>query len=138
MDMIISAVDSPDRPAILDIVWMGSVVQWSSQSKAPVLAIDPPMEGGHIPAKWSVSVGLPLPLTTKCGKMYLVDLSIPRPVYKEHGIKYQSPFGHKFMMALHPKEEWEVKDMGKGQGQGRVMYEMCYLWLCLWYYWKCY
>ena len=35
------------------------------------------------------------------GKLYLVNLGIPKNIYKEVGIKFSSPFGAKFVIPLH-------------------------------------
>ena len=37
----------------------------------------------------------------QAGKLYLVNLGIPRNIYKEVGIKFSSPFGAKFVIPLH-------------------------------------
>ena len=38
---------------------------------------------------------------SSAGKLYLVNLGIPKNIYKEVGIKFSSPFGAKFVIPLH-------------------------------------
>ena len=100
--MIVSALDSHENTVLSSQAWYTSVVSWANQSKAPVLALDPPVDGGAVEVKWSLSLGLPLSYSEKCGQVYLCDLAIPTKVWAECSIKYMSPFGHKFCIALHP------------------------------------
>ena len=36
------------------------------------------------------------------GKLYLCNLGIPDSYYNDVGIDYKSPFGHKFVIPIHP------------------------------------
>lgn len=74
---------------------------------ASVLAIDPPPRGiNDVCIKYSILPILPLNgmSPTACGKMYLCNLGIPEKFYCDAGIKYKSPFGHKFVIPLHLKD----------------------------------
>ncbi len=102
VDIIVSALDSHENAVLSSQAWYASVVRWANQSKAPVLALDPPTDGAAVGIKWSLSLALPLNYSDKCGQVYLCDLAIPSNVWKTCGIKYTSPFGHKFCVALHP------------------------------------
>ena len=72
-------------------------------NRAPVLSIDPPVSGQEqaVEAKWSLSLGLPLPLAESAGRVYLCDIGIPRQVFQEAEVNYHSPFGCKFVIPLH-------------------------------------
>lgn len=84
---------------------------------SPTLAIDPvivPSAPGSVSLGRVLDLGvsikhsiLPLlPLNgidgTHGGKLYLCNLGIPERFYTEAGIKYRSPFGHKFVIPIHP------------------------------------
>ena len=101
MDLIVTALDSHDNKCSREQAWYQRVVDWTNQNKAPVLGIDPPVEGGAIDMKWSLSMALPLALNDRCGQVYLCDLSLPSKLYKTVGIKYESPFANKFVIPLH-------------------------------------
>lgn len=75
--------------------------------RASILAIDPPPIGIHdVPIKYSILPILPLNgiSTNNCGKLYLCNLGIPDKFYRDAGIKYKSPFGHKFVIPIHLKK----------------------------------
>jgi len=92
-------IDTPDGGGIKS--WYQTAVNWANENKAPVLALDPPLDGGGLTAKWCMSASLPLPFSEQCGQVYLSDLGIPRHVYEELGIVYHSPFSHKFVIPLY-------------------------------------
>lgn len=103
--MIVNAMDNHENRHLLSgQSWYKSIVGWANQNRAPVLAIDPPTGGGAITTKWSLSLGLPLRLSERCGQVYLCDLGIPVQVFQEIGITYTSPFSHKFLIPLHSKQ----------------------------------
>ena len=70
---------------------------------SPILAIDPPGAGvNDITTKYSILPILPVDaISDACGKLYLCNLGIPDKFYKDAGIKYKSPFGHKFVIPIH-------------------------------------
>lgn len=79
---------------------------WVNKNKAPVLALDPPPAGTPgITPKFSLLPVLPLPHSSNNGKLYLCNLGFPVDIFNEVGIKYMSPFGPKFVIPLHPKED---------------------------------
>jgi hypothetical protein len=86
--------------------------EWAKTSRAPILALDPPYPlPEYLPAKWQLSVGLPLepPLPPKCEltappKLYMMDLCIPKKLYEKVGIRYESPFESKYVIPLHPRD----------------------------------
>lgn len=79
---------------------------WASRNRASILALDPPSVGiPGITPKFSLLPVLPLPHSSKNGKLYLCNLGFPVEVFNEVGIKYKSPFGPKFVIPLHPKDD---------------------------------
>uniref|UniRef100_A0A6B2E7C8 Enhancer of mRNA-decapping protein 3 n=1 Tax=Phlebotomus kandelakii TaxID=1109342 RepID=A0A6B2E7C8_9DIPT len=96
VDLIILSV----RSAILTPI----LLKWISESRASVLAIDPPVHGiSQVQIKCSILPILPLDDINRhtCGKLYLCNLGIPDKFFREAGIKYKSPFGHKFVIPIH-------------------------------------
>lgn len=67
------------------------------------MAINPPVTGLLISMiKCSILPILPLEnISAACGKLYLSNLAIPEKFYRDAGINYKSPFGHKFVIPLH-------------------------------------
>lgn len=103
VDLVINCLDSHENGFLRDQPWYKAAADWANQNRAPVLSIDPPVSGqAHaVEAKWSLSLGLPLPLSEGAGRVYLCDIGIPRQVFQEVGMKYHSPFGCKFVIPLH-------------------------------------
>lgn len=110
VDMVLSGVDAVDGANPVDPAAAAMVANWVQQSKAPVLCVDPPREGvyraGPTP-QWALLPLLPLaldPELTSMAGLYPCDLGIPRRVFKDLGVEYASPFGSKFVVALHSKK----------------------------------
>ncbi|XP_038640017.1 enhancer of mRNA-decapping protein 3 isoform X2 [Scyliorhinus canicula] len=103
VDLVINCLDCHENPFLREQPWYRAAVEWANQNRAPVLSIDPPVaELEHvIDAKWSLALGLPLPLGESAGRVYLCDIGIPKQVFQEVGISYHSPFGCKFVIPLH-------------------------------------
>lgn len=101
-DLIIAAVcEDTENPKHYPLL-----ADWINKNKAPVLAIDPPTVGiPGITPKFSLLPVLPLPHSSDNGKLYLCNLGFPVDVFNEVGIKYKSPFGPKFVIPLHPKDD---------------------------------
>ncbi|XP_075064328.1 enhancer of mRNA-decapping protein 3 [Mixophyes fleayi] len=103
VDLVINCLDCHENAFLCDQPWYRAAVDWANQNRAPVLSIDPPVtdqeQGIH--AKWSLELGLPLPLGEQAGRVYLCDIGIPQKVFREVGISYHSPFGCKFVIPLH-------------------------------------
>nr|CAI5824480.1 unnamed protein product [Callosobruchus analis] len=107
-----------DLPNVSDLIIVGlcedtdsprhypALAEWVNKNKAPVLALDPPTVGipGIMP-KFSLLPVLPLPHSLNNGKLYLCNLGFPVDIFNEVGIKYKSPFGPKFVIPLHPKDD---------------------------------
>ncbi|XP_075160601.1 enhancer of mRNA-decapping protein 3 [Haematobia irritans] len=84
-----------------------NVKKWLSENRASILAIDPPATGiNDVSIKYSILPILPLNgiSSNSCGKLYLCNLGIPDKFFFDAGIKYKSPFGHKFVIAIHSKD----------------------------------
>lgn len=71
------------------------------------MAVDPPVSGiANFSIKCSILPILPLEnISSQCGKVYLSNLAIPDKFYRDAGINYKSPFGHKFVIPLHTFNE---------------------------------
>ncbi|XP_062856119.1 enhancer of mRNA-decapping protein 3 [Trichomycterus rosablanca] len=103
VDLVINCLDSHENTFLREQPWYRAAADWANQNRAPVLSIDPPVCGQEqaVEAKWSLCLGLPLPLPERAGRVYLCDIGVPRQVFQEVGIKYHSPFGCKFVIPLH-------------------------------------
>ncbi|XP_039995030.1 enhancer of mRNA-decapping protein 3-like [Xiphias gladius] len=104
VDLLINCLDCHENPLLRQKSWYQSAADWVNQNRAPVLSIDPPADEQHptVEAKWTLSLGLPLPLAETESRVYLCDIGIPKLVFQEVGISYHSPFGCKFVIPLHP------------------------------------
>ncbi|XP_051795965.1 LOW QUALITY PROTEIN: enhancer of mRNA-decapping protein 3-like [Acanthochromis polyacanthus] len=104
VDLVINCLDCHENPLLREQSWYQSGADWANRNRAPVLSIDPPLSEQHqaVEAKWTLSLGLPLPLADNDSRVYLCDIGIPKLVYGEVGINYHSPFGCKFVIPLHP------------------------------------
>ncbi|TNN63996.1 Enhancer of mRNA-decapping protein 3 [Liparis tanakae] len=103
VDLVINCLDCHENPMLREQSWYQSAADWANQNRAPVLSIDPAIGGPHqtVEAKWTLSLGLPLPLAETESRVYLCDIGIPKLVFQEVGICYCSPFGCKFVIPLH-------------------------------------
>lgn len=104
VDLVINCLDCHENQLLREQPWYQSAADWANQNRAPVLTIDPPVSVQHqtVEAKWTLSLGLPLPLPDTDSRVYLCDIGIPMLVFQEVGIGYHSPFGCKFVIPLHP------------------------------------
>ncbi|XP_017284200.1 enhancer of mRNA-decapping protein 3 [Kryptolebias marmoratus] len=104
VDLVINCLDSHENPLLREQSWYQSAADWANRNRAPVLSIDPPISKHPqiVEAKWTLSLGLPLPLAENESRLYLCDIGIPKLVFSEVGISYHSPFGCKFVIPLHP------------------------------------
>nr|CAD7447738.1 unnamed protein product [Timema bartmani] len=104
VDLIVSALlDSEGNGA--EQPWYTSVAAWTNESRAAVLALDPPAGGTPgVDTKFSLLPILPLAHSLDSGKLYLCNLACPQQVFVQVGIKYTSPFGPKFVIPLHPND----------------------------------
>jgi len=104
LDLIVNGLDSAvsaRNSAMGSQLAFRSLLKFVATCKASVLSIDPPMEGSVIEAKWSVVPVLPQAMSPNCGRLYLCDLGFSRKLFEMVAIKYQSPFGAKFLIPLH-------------------------------------
>ncbi|XP_010876678.2 enhancer of mRNA-decapping protein 3 isoform X1 [Esox lucius] len=103
VDLVINCLDCHENSLLRDQAWYQAAADWANQNKAPVLTIDPPVSGQKqvVEAKWTLSLGLPLPLDGGEARVYLCDIGVPKQVFQEVGINYHSPFGCKFVIPLH-------------------------------------
>ncbi|GAB6022534.1 enhancer of mRNA decapping [Chamberlinius hualienensis] len=83
--------------------WYKMAVDWATNCKAPIITIDPPGDGVLVHTKYSLVPILPLDADlSSCGSIYLCDMALPEKVFAKVGINYQSPFGPKSFIPLHP------------------------------------
>nr|XP_046265748.1 enhancer of mRNA-decapping protein 3-like isoform X2 [Scatophagus argus] len=103
IDLVINCLDCHENRLLKEQSWYKSAADWANQNRAPVLTIDPTVSETHqtVEAKWTLSLGLPLPLAEAESRVYLCDIGIPKQVFQEVGIRYHSPFGCKFVIPLH-------------------------------------
>ncbi|XP_034725613.1 enhancer of mRNA-decapping protein 3-like isoform X2 [Etheostoma cragini] len=103
VDLVINCMGCHENPMLREQTWYQSAANWANQNRAPVLSIDPAVSGEHqtVEAKWTLFLGLPLPLSETESRVYLCDIGIPKLVFQEVGISYHSPFGCKFVIPLH-------------------------------------
>ncbi|XP_028431135.1 enhancer of mRNA-decapping protein 3 isoform X1 [Perca flavescens] len=103
VDLVINCLGCHENPMLREQAWYQSAADWANQNRAPVLSIDPAVSGEHqtVEAKWTLFLGLPLPLAETESRVYLCDIGIPKLVFQEVGIRYHSPFGCKFVIPLH-------------------------------------
>lgn len=105
-----SANDLPSSDLVILSVSSNSlsppVKKWIADNRSSVLAIDPPPTGViDVPIKCSILPILPLNnISSLCGKLYLCNIGIPDKYFRDAGIKYKSPFGHKFVIPIHTKD----------------------------------
>lgn len=106
VDLVINCLDCHENRLLREQSWYQSAADWANQNRAPVLSIDPAVSEQHqtVEAKWTLSLGLPLPLAKAESRVYLCDIGIPKMVFQEVGIRYHSPFGCKFVIPLHSAE----------------------------------
>jgi hypothetical protein len=74
------------------------------ECKASVLTIDPTVDESQpaIKSKWSIMPVLPIDIkSTSSDRVYLCDLGFTKNMFSSVNIKYESPFGAKFVIPLH-------------------------------------
>ncbi|XP_012157998.1 enhancer of mRNA-decapping protein 3 isoform X1 [Ceratitis capitata] len=111
-NVIVNSVDELPTPDLVILstdsnVLTGKVRKWLSENRASVLAVDPPPDGiKDVSIKYTILPILPLNgiSSNNYGKLYLCNLGIPDKFYRDAGIKYKSPFGHKFVIPIHSKD----------------------------------
>ncbi|EDW69172.1 enhancer of mRNA-decapping protein 3 [Drosophila virilis] len=123
---IVHSVDAMPTPDLVilstnTVNLSDAIKQWLSINRASVLAVDPPPCGiKDVAIKYSILPILPLiqdpstsaaaaaatakTSTNNCGKLYLCNLGIPDKFYRDCGIKYKSPYGHKYVIPIHSKD----------------------------------
>ncbi|KAK2853512.1 hypothetical protein Q5P01_006173 [Channa striata] len=83
VDLIINCLDCHENPLLKEQPWYQPAADWANQNRAPVLSIDPPAsdQEQNVKAKWTLSLGLPLPLADTDSRVYLCDIGIPKMVF---------------------------------------------------------
>lgn len=103
VDVIVCALDGHEKQKSKQkSSWYTDAIDWVSHCKAPILTLDPPVDGVIVNTKWSLVPVLPLDLHIfSAGNVYLCDLAVPKKIFSEIGITYHSPFGPKCVIPLH-------------------------------------
>jgi hypothetical protein len=96
VDLIINSISDKNNPQSID-----QLVKYIDLCKASVLSVDPVPEGSQIQSKWCILPVLPKAMSENCGRVYLCDLGFTKKMFNSVNIKYQSPFGAKFVIPLH-------------------------------------
>jgi enhancer of mRNA-decapping protein 3 len=104
VDLIINGLESAatlNNFTLANQAWFRELIKYVESCKANVLTIDPCQEGSALQSKWSILPILPMAMSSNCGRVYLCDLGVTSSVFNSCNIKYQSPFGAKFLIPLH-------------------------------------
>jgi hypothetical protein len=102
VDLILNAIDSTPSSTLFTQTWYIKLIKFIDSCKASVLTVDPPAEANKgIQSKWCMVPVLPMDMPSNCGRVYLCDLGFTNNIFKSVNIKYQSPFGSKFLIPLH-------------------------------------
>lgn len=103
VDLILNGLDSPSETLFQknSQTWYKNLVKHIDNLKASVLTIDPAVEGSALQSKWCITPVLPMSMSPNCGRVYLCDLGFTKNMFNSVNIKYQSPFGAKFLIPLH-------------------------------------
>ena len=107
MDLIITSLEDHEMwDQERSQPWMRNALKWAKSVRAPVLAIDPPSspERPLLPFKACLVPGLPL-WQNHGANLYMVNLTVPKKIYKEVGIKFNSPFGAKTVVQISKVED---------------------------------
>lgn len=97
VDLIINSLDGESA----NQTWYRELIKYVDTCKASVVSIDPVKEGTPIKSKWCILPVLPYAMSENCGRVYLCDLGFTKSMFNSVDIKYQSPFGAKFLIPLH-------------------------------------
>jgi hypothetical protein len=104
VDLIINGLESAatlNNFTLANQAWFRELIRYVDGCKANVLTIDPCQEGSALQSKWSILPILPMAMSSNCGRVYLCDLGFTSSVFNSCNVKYQSPFGAKFLIPLH-------------------------------------
>lgn len=102
IDLILNGLDNSDS-SIRNQFWYNQLVEYSCQVRTSIISIDPPLDVGLIPCKYSLIPLLPLSRNSNdnIGRLYLCDLGFGQKVFQHLQIRYSSPFGAKSFIPLH-------------------------------------
>lgn len=103
VDLVIHALIGHEEESANHMSTLMPVNRWANNNKAPVLILDPcsRVRMFGVEPKWSLAFALPLIEVPSDCRMYLADVGIPKGVFSAVDIKYTSPFGEKFVIALN-------------------------------------
>nr|XP_036670617.1 enhancer of mRNA-decapping protein 3 [Drosophila suzukii] len=88
--------------SILPILPLNGISTATASSSSSAAATPTPIASTSAAAAANKSVAAAS--TNNCGKLYLCNLGIPDKFYRDCGIKYKSPYGHKYVIPIHSKD----------------------------------
>lgn len=100
IDLILDGVQDQETQSLWP-EWMREVVSWAEAKAAPVLAIDPSISTDPAESKWSCAIGAPLSHQGESGRLYLVDIGIPKAAFDDESIPFSTPYMDKFIVPLY-------------------------------------
>ncbi|ORY04899.1 YjeF N-terminal domain-like protein [Basidiobolus meristosporus CBS 931.73] len=94
-----------------DLAFIGDLIDWANDNKAPILSLDmpsgfkgQPSSGNIIHPKWTLCLGAPrsgLRDRSMTGEIFLADIGIPHILYKMAGVHgWQMPWGAEYLVGL--------------------------------------
>ncbi|ORY07827.1 YjeF N-terminal domain-like protein [Basidiobolus meristosporus CBS 931.73] len=116
VDLIVDALlgyqpSARDSDHDYDLAFIGDLIDWANDNKAPVLSLDMPSgfkgqfnSGNAIRPKWTLCLGAPrqgLKSRNMTGEIFLADIGIPRILYKKVGVRgWRMPWGADYLIGL--------------------------------------
>ncbi|RMZ95771.1 enhancer of mRNA-decapping 3 [Brachionus plicatilis] len=105
IDLILNGLDSfVDESCLLKSKNQANIQnlkKFVQTCKANVLSIDPSVQENVLQSKWCLTPILPMQMSNNSGRVYLCDMGFTKQIFDSVNIKYQSPFGAKFVIPLH-------------------------------------
>ncbi|KAK9767311.1 enhancer of mRNA decapping [Basidiobolus ranarum] len=116
VDLIMDALlgyqpSARDSDLDYDLAFIGDLIDWANDNKAPVLSLDMPSgfkgqpnNDNVIHPKWTLCLGAPrfgLKNRNMTGEIFLADIGIPRILYKKVGVRgWRMPWGAEYLVGL--------------------------------------
>lgn len=105
IDLILCGLDSfVDESSLLKTknqANIQSLKKYVQTCKANAISIEPSTEENVLHSKWCLTSVLPMQMPKHSGRVYLCDMGFTKQIFDSVNIKYQSPFGAKFVIPLH-------------------------------------
>ncbi|XP_028175154.1 enhancer of mRNA-decapping protein 3 isoform X2 [Ostrinia furnacalis] len=101
----LDALPSPDLVLLaLPAAGAAAALAWARAARAATVAVEPPeagWEAAGVRCRAAVQALLPAALGAGLGRVYLVDVAPPPPLFREQRVAYRPPFGAQPVLALH-------------------------------------